>query len=238
MAFGDGHRIRWDQHSQEVFRGNPNIAPPGSETASDIEWVPFFKGNRLYNRQEGNRWVWDYTFRPTPGEMYFSNDELLEGKRHGRGFVLIEPFVAAWKSGAINKDWGRARYQAVADRLRHAGHQVVQLRYSKGGPPLANVTQITTSSFRQALAVMRNAALYVGVEGGLHHGAAAVDVPAVVLFGGWIPPSVTGYDTHTNLTGGASEFCGALKPCLHCRAALDRIDVEEVVDAAQRRLQP
>ncbi len=149
--------------------------------------------------------------------------------------MLIEPNVELWKPVAINKDWGIAKYQAVADALLAAGHRVVQFQYGDGSI-LAGVELVKTISFRGGLAIMANAALYIGPEGGLHHGAAAVGVPAVVLFGGFIPPQVTGYDTHTNLTGGTEEACGSLLPCQHCREAMDRIGVDEVLHAADRYL--
>jgi hypothetical protein len=44
-------------------------------------------------------------------------------------------------------------------------------------------------------------------EGGMHHAAAAVGVPAVVLFGGFIPPEIMGYKGQISLTGGATA-CG------------------------------
>jgi hypothetical protein len=84
---------------------------------------------------------------------------------------------------------------------------------------------------------MSRAALYIGGEGGLHHGAAAVGVGGVVLFGGFIPPEVTGYATHANLTGGA-EACGSLDPCRHCAAAMQAIGVDEVLEHAMARLCP
>jgi hypothetical protein len=62
--------------------------------------------------------------------------------------------------------------------------------------------QIKTKGFRHALAVPQNASLYIGPEGGLHHAVASVGVAAVVLFGDFIPPAVTGYSHHANLTGG------------------------------------
>jgi ADP-heptose:LPS heptosyltransferase len=100
---------------------------------------------------------------------------------------------------------------------------------------LAGVEQLETRSFRDVLAVLANASLYIGGEGGLHHGAAAVSIPAVVIFGGFIPPSVTGYATHANLTGGA-EACGSLKPCAHCRKAMAAISIDDVYGAAMNKL--
>lgn len=237
IAFGDGQRILWDKNSETIFRGNHNIARPGSERDHDIEWVPYYKGHRIYNRQDpgAKRWIWNLEFRPQPGEMFFERMEQRNAARFGGDFVLIEPNVETWKSVAPNKDWGRAKYQAVADALRADGYRIVQFRYDKSDAPLEGVEALRTISFRDALAIMRHAALYIGPEGGLHHGAAAVDVPAVVIFGGFIPPSVTGYDDHTNLTGGA-EACGSYTRCQHCIDAMAAISVDEVLTAARERL--
>lgn len=235
VAFGDGTRIIWDQHSETIFRGNPNIARPGELKRPDLEWVRYYKGHRIYNEQKPGRWVWNYDFHAIPGEVVFDRRELAAGARHGEGFVVIEPEVPRWKAVAPNKDWGRANYQQVADALHQRGHRVVQFRSEKGAPPLAGVEQLQTISFRDALAILSHAALYIGPEGGLHHGAAAVDVPAVVIFGGFIPPSVTGYAHHANLTGGA-EACGSLVTCKHCAAAMANISPDEVLAAAYERL--
>lgn len=140
--------------------------------------------------------------------------------------------MLARKPGAINKDWPFERYQAVADALIKQGRKVLQFDYGLG-PMLNGVVRVPTRQFRDALAVLSYAGLYIGPEGGLHHGAAAVGIPAVVIFGGWVPPAVTGYASHINLTGGATEWCGNFAACAHCRQALDRISVDEVIDAAK-----
>jgi hypothetical protein len=237
IAFGDGKKILWDKHSSEVFRGNPNVAPPGAERDQDVQWVGFYKGSRIYNSQDSanKRWIWNYDFKPTPGELFFNSAEVRNGKRYGAGFVILEPDVPSWKSVAPNKDWGRKNWQALADKLRKDGHRLAAFRHPRSGPPLAGVEHFATINFRDAAAILSRASLYIGPEGGLHHAAAAMNRKAVVLFGGFIPPSVTGYATHTNLTGGA-EACGNYTPCQHCKDALAAISVGEVHDAATRLL--
>jgi len=237
VAFGERGRIRWDANSETIFRGNPNIARPGEEGRADLEWVRYFKGHRIYNRQDaaGGRWIWNYEFSAKPGEVFLTAQEAAAGRRFGQGFVVVEPHVPSWKSVAPNKDWGAKRYQQVVDKLIAENVRVLQFTYDKGGPALRGVEAVSTAGFRDALAVMSNAALFLGPEGGLHHAAAAVSVPGVVLFGGFIPPQVTGYATHANLTGGA-EACGSYRPCAHCRAAMDRITVDEVHEAARNIL--
>jgi hypothetical protein len=235
IAFGDGQKIIWDHHSEQIFRGNPNIAPPGSERDPDIEWVPFYRGNRLYNRQVGDRWVWDYDFRAIPGEVFLTDDEKRWARIHGRGFVVIEPNAPEFKTVAPNKQWPVERYNKIARLLLKSGVDVVQFNF-KAGHVIPGARQVKTPSFRHAMAALSRAALYIGPEGGLHHASAAVGVSAVVLFGGFIPPDVTGYAGHTNLTGGAIA-CGKLHACGHCKAAMEAISVPEVMDAARAYLQ-
>jgi ADP-heptose:LPS heptosyltransferase len=234
IAFGDGARILWDHHSEEIFRKNPNVAPPGAERDGDLEWIPFYRGNRLYNRQQANRWLWNENFKAIPGEIYLNDDDKAFGRAMGHGFVVIEPNVPKFKAAAPNKQWPIRRYQEVALWLEREGIEVVQFK-NGGLHTIHNARMIETKTFRQALAVMACAQLYIGAEGGLHHGAAAVDIPGVVLFGGFIPPTVTGYDTHINLTGGAVA-CGSLSRCMHCEQAMDKISTELVIESAQKLL--
>jgi ADP-heptose:LPS heptosyltransferase len=237
IAFGDGKKIIYSPWSEQIFRYNPNIAKPGQERADDLEWVFHYKGNRLYNSVGPGRskWIWNGKFRPVPGELFFSDDELKFADKFKKGFVLIEPNVPWHKSVSANKDWGASKYQAVAQELANSGWLVVQFSYPTMLTRLRAASLIVTPTFRHALALMARAALYIGPEGGLHHGSAAVGIPAVVLFGGFIPPSVTGYDTHTNLTGGATA-CGKLHTCRHCRDAMDAISVDKVLNCANRYL--
>ncbi len=235
IAFGDGQRIIWDINSESIFRGNPNIAAPGSERAGDIEWKRYFKGARGYNRQAPGRWIWNMDWRCVPGEIFLNQSEIAAGKRIGERFILIEPNVPPHKTATHNKQWPIERFQVVADELLGQGLRVVQPIYQNARYRLDHVQKVETKSFRDTLAIMTNAAIYIGPEGGLHHGAAAVGKPAVVLFGGFIPPQVTGYAMHTNLTGGA-QACGSLSPCQHCQTALMAITVDHVLDAARAYL--
>lgn len=237
IAFGDGQRIIFSPWSEMVFRGNPNIAHPGEERSGDLEWIAHHKGNRLYNSvsPDRKRWIWNLRFRPIPGELFFSDEELRFASGLPAGFVLVEPNVPWKKSCAPNKDWGATRYARVALELAKQGHRIVQFGYAGAAHRLTYAKHVMPPTFRHALAVLARASLYIGPEGGLHHGAAAVGIPAVVLFGGFIPPQVTGYDTHTNLTGGAIA-CGKLKRCEHCINAMNAISVDQVVAHAQEHL--
>jgi ADP-heptose:LPS heptosyltransferase len=232
IAFGFGGQIRWTPQAHEIFRNNPNVAPPGSEGAPDLQWIAHCAGSRLNTSGivDRSRWRW-LPFKPPPGEVFFDDEELEFGSSHGGGFVVIEPRV---KPQWPNKQWPQDRYRAIAMKLAKRGLRVVQ--FSGMGRPIDNCGQVIfTPTFRKALAVLAHAALYIGAEGGLHHGAAAVGTKAVVIFGGWPDPQSSGYESHRNLAA-IDAGCGTIKPCHHCRAAMERITVAHVLDAAMAEL--
>lgn len=232
IAFGVDGKVLWDKYSKDIFRDNPNVVSPGGQYSDDVRWVPFYKGHRMYNQDGGDHWIWNTEWRCQPGEVYFSKGELVAGTRNG-GTIIVEPSVVSAKGASVNKHWSFDKYQQVTDALVGAGHRVSQFVYGSSGRVLKGARGVPTRNFRDALAVLRSSVLYVGPEGGLHHGAAAVDLPAVVLFGGFIPPSVTGYDAHYNIAS-SDRFCGSYSPCQHCRDAMDRITADEVYEATKR----
>jgi hypothetical protein len=239
-AFGDGRKIIWGLWSEAIFKGNPRIARPGEERAADLQWINYYKGCRIYNTGIANKWIWNYKFKVTPGELFFSVEENQFRNNVGHDFILVEPNPPWHKPVSVNKDWGEPKFQMLVDQLVKDGRDVVQLLYDNYGQgskrKLSRTRHITTSSFRHALAVLSRASFAVLPEGGMHHGAAALGIPAAVLFGGFAPPQVLGYDQHFNLTGDEPEACGNRSACRHCAAAMKRISVEEVHDCAVRSL--
>ncbi len=234
IAFGFDGKIRWSKEAREIFRGNPNVAAPGSEGATDLRWIPHCQGARLNTAgvvDAGRRWRW-LPFRPVPGEVFFDRAEIAYAQAQPAGFVVIEPRTkAVW---ADNKQWPQDRYRAIAMKLRKRGFRVVQ--FSGDTRPVDGCGEvIRTFNFRHALALLSRAALYIGPEGGLHHGAAAVGTKAVVIFGGWPDPMSSGYDHHVNLAA-PDAGCGTIKRCNHCRAAMERISVYHVLEAALAEL--
>jgi ADP-heptose:LPS heptosyltransferase len=238
-AFGDGTKIRHDFTTDAIMRYSPHIVWPHESLSkvTDAEWIHFYKGNRIYNKQVGDRWIWNYEFKVQPGEFFFSTgDQMVVDKlRLPKHFIVVEPHCKrhiALRGGYLaNKEWKFQNYQEAVNALWAEGHKVVQFVYGSV-PRLRNAYHIETLNFRSAAAILARASAFIGAEGGMHHAAAALNVPGVTIFGGWLPPAVLGYDTHINLTGGETEACGLLKPCAHCAAALQRITPDEVIDAA------
>jgi hypothetical protein len=222
---------------REAWNGNPRFVHPDLASMIDHQRYVLEDGiaRRPYQckaKTTAERWAW-VPYRPIPGELFLSDAELnFAAPFSGRRFVMIEPHI---KPGASpNKDWGFHRWQQVV-KLRP------DLDWIQTGPdhvrPLSGVQFVPCPSVRHACAVLDRATAYVGPEGGMHHAAAALGKPAVVIFGGFISPDVTGYDTHRNLfTGGTA--CGWRKPCKHCSEAMDKITPEDVIANLEAILEP
>lgn len=235
-AFGDGTKIHWSSWCPEIYYNNPNVAPPGSERDSDLIWIDHYKGKRKYNKLVNGRWVWNYDFRVRPGEFFFDPQEINITRSFKPGFVVVEPNVPWHKQVAPNKDWGEGKYEEVARKLILRGIKVVQFRHKNSRRVIREASIVDIPKFRHVIAGLSQASLYIGPEGGMHHAAAAVGVSAVVLFGGFIPPQVTGYEKHVNLVGNSKEACGNITTCAHCRAAMSSIAIEQVEEAALDQL--
>lgn len=211
---GQGGRPMWSP----VFENNPRIARRAEFGSKPLHNGP---GMRPYIAGKTDaRWHWK-RWDIEPGEIYLSGAERQFAELY-RGCILIEPHT---KVVGGNKSWPMERWQAVVDSWRY--------RYVQVGPqwtqPLNGVCFVDTD-FRRALAVLSVCRAFVGTEGALHHAAAALGVPAVVLWSEFISPEFTGYASQVNIRH-AGEACGARTPCSTCRASMEAISVGEVVAA-------
>lgn len=149
--------------------------------------------------------------------------------------VLIEPTIKP--TASPNKQWGLDRWAKLVHLCRGS---VVFIQC--GPDPRAaidGVRFIQTADFRAAATVLSRCDAAVLPEGGLHHAAAAIGVPAVVLFGAMTRPANTGYPhPHINLSVDDPDAAGWRIPHPACAAAWERIPPPVAADALDRLLFP
>ena len=194
-------------------------------------------GMRHYYRgMSGNRILWR-KWDIAPGEIRLTDEERQWARQNtpAMPFIVLEPTFKSKGGGGVNKDWGTQRWMDVFQKLRGAGFLCARLGNPLPGGGIGNF-YLETPTFRHACAILERSIGYVGHEGGLHHAAAALGKKAVVVFGGYISPEVTGYSFHRNLYTPDERYplgCGTVAPCEHCREAQAAISVEQVVEAVK-----
>ena len=206
----------------EVFTNNKKILKHPANGQKCVV-VRNHGGTRPYHLgYDGERFHWNYKFKAEPGELFLSKQEQAKGIP---GAVIIEPHT---KDAAMskNKAWPWERWQELVNSL--------PLPWVQLGPhsarSLDGVTRHVTKEFRDSLGYLAKCSLLVTTDGALHHAAAALGKPAIVLWGGLVPPQILGYDIHKNICH-ADSWCGMNSACDHCKAAMEKITVEEVRSA-------
>lgn len=203
------------------------------------------RGHRpYYSHMEGNRIIWR-KWDKAPGEIRLTDEErafadhalFAEMGPTDLPIVLMGPRWKAKGGGGQNKDWGWDKWIEVANVLLRE-NIAWPVECCPAGEKKFDCAAypVITPTFRHACAILERSIGYVGHEGGLHHAAAALEKPAVVVFGGYISPEVTGYDGHRNFYIPDSRYplgCGTVTPCDHCRESMNKITVEQVVNAVK-----
>lgn len=221
-------RPRWN----EMWDGNPRIAR--MEEEGDFQELRNGSGARPYLDHEKTtpeRFIFREDYESEPGEIYLSASEKTLASQTA-GAIVIEPNVKARASP--NKQWGLANWQHLAKSLRDL--PLVQL-----GPPGTwmagrHVRHVVTLSPRDAAGALSGARAAILHEGYLHHAAAALGIPAVVIRGGFIGPKVTGYPGQVDFFDGEGLGCGMRTNCAHCRAAMNAILPETVAQSLRALL--
>ena len=218
-----GSKVAWS----EVWENNPRIARPDEQ--GDFQLI--YGRDRVTNMRgyhtgkTAERWTYNLDFRPQVGEIYLTDEEKSFGAKYA-GRIILEPHI---KQGASpNKQWGWVRWNKLA-WLAGPNYRLAQM-----GPrcdaEIPGVEFIETKSFRMAAAVIAGARAVVLPEGGLSHCAAALNVPGVVIFGGFTPVELTGYPMHRNLGASLDQACGMRTPCKHCADWMASIKPETVLN--------
>lgn len=218
VVFGDGKTRHWS----EVFDRNPLIAKE-LKPNEQFAWVANYPGRRPYVKQvHKDRFEFWPEFKAKVGDLYPSDP------RPKGDYVLIEPNVKQAYWIGKNKDWGFQNWKALVSKLDCEWYQM-------GGEPYLDKKRIIkTRAFTNAINHLAGARLLITTDGALHHAAAALGVPAIVLWGGLASPENLGYDTQTNIWHG-DEPCGThSSKCMHCIEAMKKITVEEVLEAYER----
>jgi|TARA_B100001964_G_scaffold159511_1_gene175147 hypothetical protein len=246
-----------------VFFNNPNISDPKKLDKNKIvHFVDHNNTNRPYidwQKTTTHKYYWNLNHRPMPGELYFDKKEINESQNvireaiafwnssnstEHKGIIFVESSRVKNKSskddGRIfnkcgeNQNWGLEKWKKTIEILKknyliiNATHQ--NSFYYQG-------TFSYQCSFRIACAIMKYCNIYLGSEGGFSHAAASLSKSGVVIYGGWIPPQVIGYDFHENLyVEIEGSPCGIRDECDHCRKCMDLITIDNVINAVERNI--
>lgn len=233
--FDINRRPRW----HDVWVGNPIIAPPADiergEPVHVLISAPHARPYIVYPFDASTGWTFNSTFkvREHVAKIYLTEQEVGRGveaqARYGP-YVLIEPYTKH-----VNFRWPLERWTGVVAACPDL--TFVQHIHQDSAPIPGARTE--WASFREACGLAAGCDVYLRSESGMCHAAAALGVRQVTLFGGCMDPEVmAGYPGQTVLADtGPGSPCGSWRRCEHCQAAMERMTVDQVVQALRCSLQ-
>lgn len=205
-----------------VFKNNPYIERH-PKSVDDVNLLDNIPKNRPYAKDGPNgELVIDNSFKAVPGDLFLTEDEMAWVPEIGP-YILVEPNVKQTFLFGQNKDWGFEKWQMLVNETDLPWVQAVY-----PGAKLLKGARHIQADIRQGFALMSRARLFAGTDGAMHHAAAALRTPAVVIWGHFSSPRVLGYESHINIwkrTGPCWSF-GSI--CMECKRTMRGISVSEV----------
>jgi hypothetical protein len=146
-----------------------------------------------------------------------------------------KPWIAIQSTGnsrwTDNKNWGVQNFNCVVKLLADQ-FSFVQIG-SQGDPALEGVLNLTGKlTQRQVFLILKQCEYFVGQVGFLMHAAAAMDVPSVIIYGGFEAPWQSGYTKNVNLYSPVScAPCWLESKCPHDKMCMTSIQQSQVVQS-------
>ena len=221
---------------KDIFYKNPYITSIDSFNNK----LPHVKIPRVLagiNNELNDRIIWKKERVAEVGDLYTKNEEekyaedsinaifehwKIKNKKLPRGLIFLSDTAKrniilnnkiVNYEHYVNKEWGRNKWEEFI-KITSKDYILVKTTNSKDNAVEGLYSIIC--DFRTNYAIMEKCDFYIGNEGGLSHLWAITRKRAIVFFGHWIPPHVTGYPFHFNLSNNTHDHCGSLTKCITC----------------------
>jgi ADP-heptose:LPS heptosyltransferase len=223
-------RVVTETHWQLLFHNNPDVAaafPIGSRTREgsypityDDPWPPERKHvlriicDRLGLEDPSIRTY----YHPTADERTKARSIHPAGSRP---LVVVHPFSGFF--AARSKQWDFRHWKRLLELIPP---EIETMRFGGVEEPATptdrpNHRELVGMDLRLVAALLEGADAFVGQESGLAHLATALGVPSVVIFTGFVPPDVFGYEENINLSPDLPYApCWEKDGCPPCKAEI------------------
>jgi len=169
-------------------------------------------------------------------EIFFSNEEVNSFSKPSADYIVVQSQASHSNHPQTTKDWSVESMQEVVDCLRKY-FKIIQIG-SENDLKLKGVRNFCgKTSIREAGLFLKNARLFVGLEGALMHMARAVDCPSVIVWGGRLKPHQIGYPCFENVTVDLEcSPCWLPNACPHDLKCMKEIKSAQVIEVCDKLL--
>ncbi len=226
-------RIEIHTHWPALFQSNPDVAavrvireprvPEGTQITYEDPWPPP-RGQHIL-KTVCERIGLDPA-DVEPRTYYYPTDEERRhasemSPRTARPLVVIHPFSSFF--APRTKLWDFSNWKRLLELLPN---EIETLRFCNPEEPATPTERpfhrdMQTDDIRLVVALLEQADAFIGHESGLAHLATALEKPSVIIFTGYHPPDVFGYEQNVNLVPDLPYIpCWERDGCEPCRGEI------------------
>lgn len=149
-------------------------------------------------------------------------------------YVCVQSADTLSSTVVQNKQWINSRFEEIILQISK-NYTVIQLGLPKE-KKLANTLDYTDdTNIAKAAGILKGAKFFLGQEGFLMHLTRAVNTRSVIIFGGRVKASQTGYKCNENIESSMlCSPCWQNNKCDYDRSCMKDISVSEVLSAIKR----
>ena len=233
---------------RDIFYKNPFIV----ETDTINEKLPHIKIPRVLagvNDESKQKIIWSPERVAEVGNFYAKKEEIdfaeknlktitdhwkAKNQKQPKGIIFISDTAkrnmiidkkVVYYEHAVNREWGEKKWRRF---ITLTSRDYILLKTSHIKEEQFDGLYSIVCDFRTSFSVMTKCDFFIGNEGGLAHLWAITRKKALVIFGHWIPPHVTGYSFHLNLSTNLNDHCGSLKRCEECLSFFNKLEPEYI----------
>lgn len=235
----------------EIYQGNPYVTHlPCKSHDMTVLWRKALSGLNLITKYEYINYVADgppkkhiikllceivgLNIVPKRPLIFLTDEE----KRHRYLPTSSKPWIAIQSTGnkitTQNKNWSAEKFRQVVDQLK-CEYSIVQ--FGSGDDPALDVDLNLCGklSLRQLFVALGECKAFIGQVGFLMHSASAMEIPAVIVYGGFEAPWQSGYEKNINIDNPVEcAPCWIWGPCPNANKCMVEISVDHVMQGFQQ----
>jgi ADP-heptose:LPS heptosyltransferase len=223
-------RVVVETHWQQLFHNNPDVAAvfPADRKPSEGSFPIVYEDPWPPERKHVLRIVCERLGLEDPELRTYYHPTVEERVKarairppSSRPLVVVHPFSGFF--AARSKQWDFRHWKRFLELIPP---EIETIRFGGVDDPATptdrpNHREMVGLDLRLVAALLETANAFVGQESGLAHLATALGVPSVVIFTGFVPPDVFGYEQNINLSPALPYApCWQKDGCPPCKAEL------------------
>lgn len=165
----------------ELFYNNPYVARIINYPYPSINILPCRQVPCNIVRYYGKQTNIELPIKIKP-KIYLTDNEIEYGKNMLKIFDGSKKIAVSIETGYDSKNLRGAHISSLFNRLREQGHKLIGVGIPNNVQYDYDMSLFNKTTLRQAFSIINECDLFLGIDTGLFHCAAALDVPQVIFF--------------------------------------------------------